>query len=266
MPAPRLITVSVSPLQVFGRVRVFDPYNILEKKNFDTGDKAIKEIIRFANSQNISIYSLDPDSFSRSVFSGDMAEYVSEDVPSLYSKLNNEKLWKLQNLRWLSEDTGAIALRGGKKYQNFRQAMATDLNYYYQLSFYPKRKRADDRYHEINVQVKRPGVDLRFRRGYTDYSQDEANKMFLVSAFYNPALFKRLPFKMEFIPFYAGSGKYESWVNLALPTEEFFLERSLEMAPKTLSLYIWVKDKKSEEKGFESQIKIPLEMTSSFPG
>ena len=264
MPSARAITVSVSPLQVYGRVRVFDPFNILEKKNFDTGDKAIEEIIRFANSQNISIYSLDPDAFSRSVFSGDTAEYVSEDNASLYGKLNNEKLWKLQNLRWISEDTGAITLRGSKKYQKFRQAMTTDLNYYYQLSFYPRRKKADDKYHEIKVQVKRSGLDLRFRKGYTDYSQDEANKMFLVSAFYNPALFKRLPFEAEFVPFYADSGKYESWVNLALPAKEFFLEKPIEYAPKTLSLFIWIKDKKSEEKGYESLIKIPLDMTSSF--
>ncbi len=264
MPSARAITVSVSPFQVFGKVRVFDPFNILEKKNFDSGDKAIREIIHFANSQNISIYSLDPDAFSRSLFSGDTAEYVTEDDASLSSKLSNEKLWKLQNLRWLSEDTGAITLRGGKKYQKFRQAMMTDLNYYYQLSFYPKRKQADDKYHEIKVRTKRSGLDLRFRKGYTDYSPDEVNKMFLVSAFYNPALFKRLSFEAELIPFHSDSGKYESWVNLSLPTKEFFLERSIDYAPKTLSLYIWIKDKKSEDKGSEILIKIPLDMTSSF--
>jgi hypothetical protein len=170
----------------------------------------------------------------------------------------------LQNLTWLSEDTGAVALKGGKKYEKFRQVMNTDLNYYYQLSFYPKRKDADDKYHSIKVEVKRGGIDVRFRKGYTDYSEKESNKMLLVSAYYNPDLYKSFPLKAEVIPFYADSGKFEPWIGVAFPTKELFLERFIELGPKTFNLYIWMHDRESGDKGFEGQINIPLSIDSSF--
>lgn len=256
--------VEVNPLVYFGKVRVFDPFHILEKKDFSSGDKALKEIIRFANSHNISFYSLDPDAFSRALFSGDMAEYVAEEDATLFTKLGREKIWGLQNLKWISEETGAVSLRGGRKYQEFRRIMSADLNSYYQLSFYPRRKKADSRYHEIKVRVNRRDVDLRWRKGYTDYSEEEFNKIFVLSVFYNPSLFKRLPFQAELIPFYADSGKYELWLSLDLPTKEFFLDRTRELVPKTYRLYIWTTERREGEKAFEGALPIPLNISPSF--
>lgn len=254
----------LDPLQIIASISIYDPFNILEKKRFKSGDKAIEELIRFANAHNISVYSLDPGTLARYIFPEGTAEFMEKESVRLLQFQSDDIFFKLQNLRQISEDTGAVVLKGGKKYKKFRQIMSTDLNYYYQLSFYPKRKEADDKYHKIKVRVNRKGVDMRFRKGYTDYSEEEANKMLLISAFYNPSLFKGLPFEAGFIPFLTNSGKYEPWMSIALPAKEFFLDRFIEYAPKTFNLHIWTIDRENGEKAFGVDIKIPFNINLSF--
>lgn len=245
-------------------IRVFDPFNILDKQNFKNGEEVLREIIRFANAQNISIYSFDSSIFVKNIFSGTTAEYYQQTEMTHLRYRQGDKIRKVQNLRWLSEDTGADSLRGANKLKDFQKVMDTDLNHYYQLSFYPRRDKADDLYHKIKVKVKRSGVDTRFRKGYTDYSEGEMDKMVLVTAFYNPELFRELPFKGELIPFISESGKYEPWMNIALPVKEIIEERFVEYAPKLFHLHIWLKDRTSGEKGFGGKINIGLNLSPKF--
>ena len=245
-------------------VRVFDPFNIIEKKSFKNGEEVMRELIRFANAQNISLYTLDSDIYVKHLFSGSSAEYYQKSQMAHFKTIEGDKKRRVQNLRWLSEQTGADHLRGADKFNRFRQVMSSDLTYYYQLSFYPQRKEADDKYHKIKVKVKRRGVATRFRKGYTDYSKEETSKIELVTAFYNPSLFKKLPFKASFIPFSTKSGKYEPWMNIALPSKELFRDKFIEYARKKFNLHIWISDKRSGEKGFGGQINLPFNITSSF--
>ncbi len=245
-------------------IRVFDPFNILDKQNFKNGEEVLREIIRFANAQNISIYSFDSSIFVKNIFSGASAEYYQQSEMDHLRFRQGDKIRKVQNLRWLSEDTGADSLRGANKLSDFQKVMDTDLNHYYQLSFYPRQDTADDSYHEINVRVKRSGVNTRFRKGYTDYSDGEIDKMILVTAFYNPELFKELPFKGELIPFVSESGKYEPWMNIALPVKDIIEKRFVEYAPKNFHLHIWLKDRSSGEKGFGGKINIGLNLSPKF--
>lgn len=262
MPKPKLGR-SASDLSL-ENIRVFDPFNILEKKNFKNGEEVIRELIRFANAQNISLYTLDSDIYVKHLFSGSSAEYYQKSQMAHFKTIEGDKKRRVQNLRWLSEQTGADHLRGADKFKRFRRVMSSDLTYYYQLSFYPQRKEADDKYHKIKVKVKRGGVKTRFRKGYTDYSKEETNKIRLVTAFYNPSMFKKLPFKADFIPFSAKSGKYEPWMNIALPAKQLFRDRFVEYSRKKFNLHIWITDKRSGEKGFGGQINLPFNITSSF--
>lgn len=262
-----------------GQVRIFDPLNILDKKNNMNGDEVIRELIRFANAQNISIYTLDPDTFTKYFFTAPSVYGPLKDVRDTLRSLEDSRLIKnthppgyrdrdkiarIQNLRWLSDDTGAVSLRGAKKYDLFRQVVKTDLNYYYQLSYYPPRKKPDNNYHKIKVKVKRRGVDVRFRKGYTDYSDKEQEKMLLVSAFYTPSLFKNLPFEAEFVPFQKKSKKFQLWMNIALPMKKLFLERSIAYGPKQFRLHVWIKEKEGGEWAFGLQIPISFTIDSSF--
>lgn len=245
-----------------GTLRIFDPFNIMSNKNFRIAEEVIQEVARFANSQNISIYALDPGIFSSSLISGSSEFFSKEDLRPR-SLLAEERKNQLQNLRFISEETNAILFRGANKYDNLHLAMNTDLSSYYQLSFIPKRKKADNQYHKIDVEISHRDANVRFRKGYRDYSQEDAQRILLVSAYYSPETFKQLPFEAEFIPFYTDPGTYMPWMGIALPTKELLLERLNAKTSKTFHLNIWLRGK-SGEKGFGGKIDLPMKINSSF--
>jgi len=244
--------------------KIFDPFNILEKKKIMSGEEVLRELIHFANAQNISIYALDPDNFIKYLMPTTAEFGPSSSVREFVAFRLKDKIGRVQNLRWLSEDTGGVSLRGAEKYVKFKQVMNTDLNYYYQLSYYPPREEPDNQYHDIKVKIKRSGLDVRYRRGYTDYSEKEEQKMLIVSAYYNPSLFKKVPFKAEFIPLQKQSRKYQPWMNIALPTKELFLDSIESYRRKIFYLHVWVKDMEKGEGTYAGQIPIPFNINSSF--
>jgi hypothetical protein len=247
------------------RVRLFDPFQLEEKKEFTTSDEVLSELIRYANAHNVSIYSMDAGVFSKYLFPGTAsAASVDERDVQIRRFISTERIKRVQNLSWLSEDTGADALRGAGKYDQFRQVMNSDLTHYYQLSFYPKRKKADDKYHKINVKVKRSGIDIRHRKGYTDYSKEGAIRLKLITAFYNPSLYKELPIAASFVPFVSDSGKYVPWMSIALPTPELFLDRDHAHEKKTFNLHVWISDTRTGAKGFGGTIDLPIKIDSAF--
>lgn len=245
-----------------GILRIFDPFNIMSDKNFQIAEEVIQEVARFANSQNISIYALDPGIFSSSMISSSSEFFSKEDLRPT-SLLAEERKNQLQNLRFISEETNAIFFRGANKYENLHLSMNTDLSSYYQLSFIPKRKKADNQYHKIDIKISRRDANVRFRKGYQDYSQEDEQRILLVSAYYSPEAFKQLPFQAEFIPFCTDSGAYVPWMGIALPTKDLLLERLKAKTSKTFHLNIWLRGK-SGEKGFEAKIDLPMKINSSF--
>ncbi len=248
-----------------GRIRLFDPFQIEEEKEFFAGEEVIRELIRFSNAHNISIYTLDAGVFSKYLFPGTAsAASVDERDVQIRRFISRERIKRVQNLSWLSEDTGADSLRGAAKYDQFREVMSSDLNQYYQLSFYPERKNADDKYHKISVNVKRGGINIRHRDGYTDYSKEGANKLKLITAFYNPSLYKELPIEAVFTPYVSDSGKYVPWMSIALPTQELFLDKELSYGKKKFNLYIWISDTRTGAKGFGGTIDLPINIDPSF--
>jgi len=256
-----LISDGIPDAPIHGLIRVFDPFNLLRKKNILRGEEVLRELINLANVQNISIYTLDPGTFTDYFFTAS-AESDKDSAVTMTKKA--DKLAQVQTLRWISEDTGAAWLRGGKKYDVFREVMSVDLNYYYQLSYYPPRKEADNRYHKIEVKVDRRSVDVRYRGGYTDYSEDQKERILMVTAYYNPSRYKDLPFEAEFIPFHTNSNKYQPWINIALPVSQLFTEKGATQGQKRFDLHIWIKDKKREDKCYGGEIPIRFNIDSSF--
>ena len=264
---PDLETFKIDNLfPVRGRVGLFDPFGVLGGKIFQTSDEVLKEIIRVANDRNISIYSFDPGTFSRNTFSGSSAEYFDRESAAPQKTLLDEKSRQIQNLRSLSEKTGAALLRGANKIESFRQVVRNDLSYYYQLSYYPPKKKEDQGYHKIEVRlVGRSNIRIRFREGYSDSSSEQSRQIGLAKAFYNPELFRdKLPFKAEFIPFSQNSGKFQPWMNLALSAREFFTDRFSEAEKKAYELHFWIKGKGESNRVLAGKVTIPFEINASF--
>ena len=79
----------------------------------------------------------------------------------------NFGLW--QNLRYVARDTGGKALMAGANLEALRNVSRDTANYYW-LGFVPVYER-NDRSHDIRVDVLRPGLRVRARRGYLDLSR-----------------------------------------------------------------------------------------------
>jgi len=245
-----------------GRVGLFDPFGILGEKIFQTGDEVLKEIIRVANDRNISIYSFDPGTFSKNVFAGASAEYFDRETAASQKTLIDEKSRQVQNLKMISEKTGAALLRGANKIESLRQVVRNDLSYYYQLSYYPPRKKGGQEYHKIEVRVSgRNDIQIRSREGYSDVPIDAAKRLVLAKAFYNPELFvDKLPFRAEFIPLAIDSGKSQPWMNIALPGQEFFKERFAGYAKKSYEFHFWIRGESESDRVLAGNVAIPLDI------
>ena len=246
-----------------GTVRIFDPFNLLEGKKFNRAEEVLSELVRFANSQNVSIYSLDPEVFSRSASTRSSEFFRPEDTRAA-RLLDEESVKQKQNLRLLSQETNATFFRGANKFKELHQEMDTVAGFFYRLSFTPRRKKPDGKSHDLKVEVPGGGVDIQFKKKYTDYGIDEIAKLSLVSAYYNPEFFKDLPFEAKFVPFVTKKDEYVPWINLALPTKEFFRDRVTQSPRKTYHLHFWITETESQKKGFKGQINISLDMNQNF--
>jgi len=251
---------------VGGRISIFDPFGILGKETFQTGEDVIREIIRVANDRNISIYSLDPGTFSRNVFDGASAEYFDRETADSRKTMLNERYREVENLKTMSEKTGAALLRGSNKLDSFRDVIKNDLSYYYQLSYYPPKRKPSDAYHKIEVKLKDRGdLQVRARDGYSDYQIDQTQRLKLARAFYTPELFLgKLPFRAEFVPFLAASGKFQPWISLALPAKQFFVDRFAGKGKKSYELHFWIKGAEETDRVLAGQISIPFDIDDSF--
>ncbi len=248
--------------QYIGNIRIFDPFNVLEDKKFNRAEEVLEEVVRFASSQSVAIYSLDPGVFSRSVRSTSSEVFRPEN--NLGLRISEEEIVKQkQNLRLLSEQTNAAFFRGSDKYEDMQKAIGRESEYQYRLSFKPRRNKPDGKSHELEVKVETPGADVRFSKKYTDYASDDVVKIALLSAFYNPGFFTDLPFDASLIPFMTAKGEYLPWLHLALPTKPLFLERgsATEGGKKDFQLNFWIQEAGELDKGFRGMLNISLNMT-----
>lgn len=265
VPDPRnaLDAIHSRDQENIGTIRIFDPFHVLGDKKYNLAEEVLRELIQFANSQNISIYSLDPGFFSRSVFSSSSELFRPEDSRERQI-IDDENTKQKQNLRLISEETNAAFFRGSGKFQDMQLAMNRDAGFFYRLSFKPRRSRPDGKFHDLQVKVPEADGDVRFRKMYTDYTADDIQKISLVSAFYNPEFVTTLPFDAGFVPFLTKEGDYVPWINLALPTQELFRDRVMVSPRKTFHLHFWIKETRGGEKGFQGQINIALNMNQSL--
>ncbi len=79
------------------------------------------------------------------------------------------------NLRYIARETGGRAALYDRRLEALELAIA-DTRSYYSLGFEPVR-RGDDRRHRIEVEVLRPGLDARYRRGFIDISPRTARAL-----------------------------------------------------------------------------------------
>jgi hypothetical protein len=118
---------------------------------------------------NVSFYGIDPRGLSGLSDEGIDITAVPND-PTLglgYTSLSDELRRSQDSLRTISEDTGGFAVVNRNDFREAFSHIIQDNSGYYLLGYYSSDARRDGRFRRVEVRLKRPGLTVRARKGYT---------------------------------------------------------------------------------------------------
>ena len=124
-----------------------------------------RQMLDSANRANVSFYPVDPRGIV--VFDDDIVPVAGVGQnPAISPIEDNRRLEERHTaLRTMADSTDGVAVLDTNNFAPALQRMTADLTSYYLLGYYSTGK-LDGRFHAIRVRVKRPGVQIRARRGY----------------------------------------------------------------------------------------------------
>jgi VWFA-related protein len=128
-------------------------------------EQYFRDLLQEANRANASFYPIDP----RGLVAFDepiMKLGTGTPPPMTPLAVDAARLrGRLDSLRTLAENTDGLAIVDSNNLAAGMRRVVADLSSYYLLGYYSNTK-LDGKYHAITVRVKRPGVQVRARRGY----------------------------------------------------------------------------------------------------
>ncbi|MFA5909485.1 MAG: VWA domain-containing protein [Vicinamibacterales bacterium] len=142
-----------------------------ERAQFTAGIDLLQElqdVFAAANRNNTSIYALDPRRLSTGEF--DISSNISMSTSQAY--LNSS----VDSLRSLAENTDGRAIVSRNDLGNAMKQIVRDASAYYLVGYTSSPAPVDGKFHEIKVKVKRPGVQVRARRGYWAYTEADVKR------------------------------------------------------------------------------------------
>jgi VWFA-related protein len=135
-----------------------------------------------ASRANVAVYSVDPRGVASETdvlmgVSGGGAAVAGSGgvvpVEMVTRGVREELRRQIGSLRTYSEVTGGLALVGTNDFETGFRKIVQDNSSYYVLGYNIENPKNDGKFHEITVRVKRPGAQVRARKGY--YASREAN-------------------------------------------------------------------------------------------
>jgi VWFA-related protein len=127
-----------------------------------------QDLIDDANRSNVTFYPVD----SRGLAA--MDNLIIADLPPNVDQAMLKN--RIETLRTLATDTDGIAVVDTNDLEKGLRRVVDDLTSYYLLGYYSTNGKNDGKFRKITVRVKRPGVDVRARRGYRAATQDEIDR------------------------------------------------------------------------------------------
>jgi VWFA-related protein len=118
----------------------------------------LRNVYDAANKNNTAIYALDPRGLATNEF--DINESVGPDTDR--ELLNST----MDTLRILAENTDGRAIVNRNDLEVGLRQVVRDSSAYYLVGYNSSRTESDGKFHEIKVRLKRPGLQVRARKGY----------------------------------------------------------------------------------------------------
>ena len=129
---------------------------------------ALTELIGTAQRAGVSFYGVDP----RGIGAG-LEENIDINLPERdfttdigMQAVMNEVRWTQGSMRTISNETGGFVIIGGDINEQFGKVIDENSSYYL-LGYYPSSDRKDGKFRSLDLRVKRPGLRVRYRKGYT---------------------------------------------------------------------------------------------------
>jgi VWFA-related protein len=129
-------------------------------------DRAFRDLLNDANRSNASFYPIDPRGLA--TFDEPLVKLNPNGLPApvVPPSVNAAALQaRVDTLRRAAGGTDGLAVVSTNDLAAGLRRIVSDLSSYYLLGYYSTVK-LDGKYHSITVRVKRPGVQVRARRGY----------------------------------------------------------------------------------------------------
>src|SRR3954452_16326486 len=128
-------------------------------------DSDLREIYDTANRNNVAIYAVDPRGLPG--FEFDINEGIGLQTDSKYLTST------MDTLRTLAENTDGRAIVNRNDIATGMKQITRDSSAYYLIGYNSSAAPTDGKFHEIKVKVKRPGVQVRARKGYWALNREE---------------------------------------------------------------------------------------------
>ena len=129
----------------------------------------LRDVFDEANRQNVSLYPVDPRGLA--VFEFDLSE------PSVGNETDRQYLnATMDSLRTLAENTDGRAIVNRNDLEAGMRQIMRDSSAYYLLGYSSTVAPSDGKFHEIKVRVKRPGLQVRARKGYWALNAEQTSR------------------------------------------------------------------------------------------
>ena len=144
----------------------YDITNPIQNRDATTVIDSMNQATAGATRANVSFYSVDPRGLSGFEDAIDISSTPEDNSLGVHTLLNETRLAQ-DTLRTLSEETGGFAAINRNDYRDTFARIIRDNSSYYVLGYYSNDNRRDGRFRPVDVRVKRPGLQVRARKGYT---------------------------------------------------------------------------------------------------
>jgi VWFA-related protein len=125
----------------------------------------LREIYSAASRANVAIYPIDPRGLATAEF--DISDNINTQIDRSYLSAT------MDTLRVLAEETDGRAIVNRNDLTIAMKQIVRDSSSYYLLGYNSTLAAADGKFHEITVRVKRPGVQVRARKGYWALTRED---------------------------------------------------------------------------------------------
>ena len=153
-----------------------DPFagdnNLMEDRARFSADldlqQEMQDVFAACNRNNTSIYAVDP----RGLTTGDFDITANISMQTSQQHLNST----MDTLRSLAENTDGRAIVNRNDLAAGMKQIIRDSSAYYLVGYNSSQAPTDGKFHEIKVRVKRSGVQVRARRGYWAYTEEDVKR------------------------------------------------------------------------------------------